>query len=125
MISISTVYIREILVARTRERTDLLRGTLDLLILRTLDLQPLHGVAIAERIRQVTSGTFVVLPGSLFPALHRLEQEAWIAGQWTTNNQKRRVKSYRLTAAGRRQLSAEKREWARIVTAMAQVLETS
>ena len=87
--------------------------------------QPLHGVAIAERIRQVTSGTFVVLPGSLFPALHRLEQEAWIAGQWTTNNQKRRVKSYRLTAAGRRQLSAEKREWARIVTAMAQVLETS
>lgn len=111
-------------MARTRERTDLLRGTLDLLILRTLVLQPLHGVAIAERIRQVTSGTFVVLPGSLFPALHRLEQEAWIAGQWTTNNQKRRVKSYRLTAAGRRQLSAEKREWARIVTAMTQVLET-
>ncbi len=124
MISISTFYIKEILVARTRERTDLLRGTLDLLILRTLVLQPLHGVAIAERIRQVTSGTFVVLPGSLFPALHRLEQEAWIAGQWTTNNQKRRVKSYRLTAAGRRQLSAEKREWARIVTAMTQVLET-
>ncbi len=125
MISISTFYIKEILVARTREKTDLLRGTLDLLILRTLVLQPLHGVAIAERIRQVTSGTFVVLPGSLFPALHRLEQEARIAGQWTTNNQKRRVKSYRLTAAGRRQLSAEKREWARIVTAMAQVLETS
>ena len=124
MISISTFYIKEILVTRTRERTDLLRGTLDLLILRTLVLQPLHGVAIAERIRQVTSGTFVVLPGSLFPALHRLEQEAWIAGQWTTNNQKRRVKSYRLTAAGRRQLSAEKREWARIVTAMTQVLET-
>ena len=124
MISISIVYITEILMARTRERTDLLRGTLDLLILRTLVLQPLHGVAIAERIRQVTSGTFVVLPGSLFPALHRLEQEAWIAGQWTTNNQKRRVKSYRLTAAGRRQLSAEKREWARIVTAMTQVLET-
>ena len=124
MISISTFYIKEILVARTREKTDLLRGTLDLLILRTLVLQPLHGVAIAERIRQVTSGTFVVLPGSLFPALHRLEQEARIAGQWTTNNQKRRVKSYRLTAAGRRQLSAEKREWARIVTAMTQVLET-
>ncbi len=106
------------------EKTDLLRGTLDLLILRTLELQPLHGVAIAERIRQVTHGTFVVQPGSLFPALHRLEQEAWIRGRWTTNDQRRRVKSYSLTAAGRRQLSAERRGWNRIVTAVTQVLET-
>ncbi len=108
-----------------REKTDLLRGTLDLLILRTLELQPLHGVAIAERIRQVTNGTFVVQPGSLFPALHRLEQDAWIAGQWTTNDQGRRVKAYRMTAAGRRHLNAERREWNRIVTAVTQVLETS
>ncbi len=108
----------------TRKKTALLQGTLDLLILRTLALQPLHGVAIAERIRQVTQGTFAVQPGSLFPALHRLEQEAWIAGHWTTNDQRRRVKSYRLTAAGRRQLSAEQEEWDRIVTAVAHVLET-
>ena len=106
------------------EKTDLLRGTLDLLILRTLELLPLHGVAIAERIRQVTHGTFVVQPGSLFPALHRLEQEAWIRGRWTTNDQRRRVKSYSLTAAGRRQLLAERRGWHRIVTAVTQVLET-
>ncbi len=106
------------------EKTEILRGTLDLLILRTIELRPLHGVAIAERIRQVTNGAFVVQPGSLFPALHRLEHEAWIAGTWTTNTQKRRVKSYSLTAAGRRQLSAQKREWDRIVTAVAQVLET-
>ena len=106
------------------EKTDLLRGTLDLLILRTLELLPLHGVAIAERIRQVTHGTFVVQPGSLFPALHRLEQEAWIRGRWTTNDQRRRVKSYSLTAAGRRQLLAERRGWNRIVTAVTQVLDT-
>ena len=107
------------------KKTDLLRGTLDLLILRTLELRPLHGVAVAERIRQVTQGTFVVQPGSLFPALHRLEQEAWIIGRWTINDQRRRVKSYSMTAAGRRHLVAERRGWNRIVTAVAQVLETS
>ena len=112
-------------MTRKQEKTDLLRGTLDLLILRTLALRPLHGVAIAERIRQVTHGTFVVQAGSLFPALHRLEQEAWITGRWTTNEQRRRVKSYSLTVAGRRHLSAERRGWNRIVTAVAQVLETS
>ncbi len=108
----------------THKKTEILRGTLDLLILRTLALQPLHGVAIAERIRQVTKGTFAVPPGSLFPALHRLEQEAWIVGHWTTSDQQRRVKSYRLTPAGRRQLSAETREWNKIVTAVTHVLET-
>ena len=106
------------------DKTDLLRGTLDLLILRTLKLRPLHGVAITERIRQVTRGTFVVQPGSLFPPLHRLEHEAWIAGEWTNNAEKRRVKSYVLTAAGRRQLAARRREWDRIVAAVTQVLET-
>lgn len=105
-------------------RTELLRGTLDLLILRTLALQPLHGVAIADRIRQVTGGTFSVQAGSLFPALHRLEQDAWIAGEWTTTEQGRRVKAYTLTPAGRRQLTAETRQWERIVAAVGQVLQT-
>ena len=131
MIPISIVYINgplalltdEVAVTARHEKTDLLRGTLDLLILRTLQLRPLHGVAIAERIRQVTHGTFVVQPGSLFPALHRLEQDAWITGRWTTNDQKRRVKSYSVTPAGRRHLAAERRGWNRIVTAVAQVLE--
>jgi PadR family transcriptional regulator PadR len=110
-------------VARREQKTELMRGTLDLLILRTLELQPLHGVAVADRIRQLTNGTFVVQAGSLFPALHRLEQEAWIAGDWSTSEDSRRVKSYALTAAGRRQLTAEKREWQRIVAAVGQVLE--
>jgi PadR family transcriptional regulator PadR len=110
--------------ARTETRTDLLRGTLDLLVLRTLDLQPLHGLAIADRIRQVTRGTFSVPPGSLFPALHRLEDEGWIRGEWTVSGDSRRIKAYAVTAAGRRQLVAERRNWARVVTAMAQVLES-
>jgi len=109
-------------VSPRREKTDLLRGTLDLLILRTLELQPLHGVAVADRIRQVTGGTFVVPAGSLFPAMHRLEQDAWIEGAWSTNDQGRRVKSYALTAAGRKKLASEKRQWARIVAAVTQVL---
>lgn len=107
-----------------KQKTDLLRGTLDLLILRTLELRPLHGVAIADRIQQVTGGTFVVQAGSLFPALHRLEQEAWIAGEWTTTADGRRVKSYSLTTSGRRQLTSEKRTWQRIVTAVGRVLES-
>jgi transcriptional regulator len=104
-------------------KTDLLRGTLDLLILQTLELQPLHGIAIADRIRQVTNGAFDVQAGSLFPALHRLEQEGWIAGNWTVTEDGRRIKSYILTSNGRKQLSAEKKQWDRIVTAVGQVLQ--
>jgi PadR family transcriptional regulator len=107
------------------QRIELLRGTLDLMVLRILELQPLHGIAIADRIRQSTKGTFHIQAGSLFPALHRLEQEGWIAGDWTTNEKDRRIKSYRLTAAGRKQLSAEKRTWQRVVAAVAQVLDLS
>ncbi len=106
-----------------RSKTELLRGTLDLLILRTLELQSLHGVAIASRIRQVTGGVFDVSAGSLFPALHRLEHEAWITGNWSLTEDGRRVKSYALTSAGRRHLSDEKKLWSKIVTAMHQVLE--
>jgi PadR family transcriptional regulator PadR len=105
------------------QKTDLLRGTLELLILRVLELQPLHGIAVADRIRQVTAGTFDVQAGSLFPALHRLEQEGAIAGAWTTTDQRRRIKAYSLTAAGRKQLANERRVWDRIVTAMRQVLD--
>jgi transcriptional regulator len=111
-------------MARNR-KTDLLRGTLDLLILRVLELQALHGIAIADRIRQVTGGTFDVPAGSLFPALHRLEQEGWIAGEWSTTEDGRRIKSYSLTTAGKKQLAAEKRQWDRIVKAVGQVLEMS
>ena len=105
-------------------QSELLRGTLDLLILRTLELQPLHGVGIADRISQTTRGAFQVKPGSLFPALHRLEQEGWIAGEWQQPTGARRIKTYALTRAGRRQLATEKAAWQRIVTAMGQVLES-
>jgi PadR family transcriptional regulator len=106
-------------------KLDLLRGTLELLILQTLDPQPLHGIAIADRIRQVTQGTFDVKPGSLFPALHRLEEDGAISGEWTLTADGRRIKSYALTAAGHRQLNSEKRQWDRIVAAMSRVLGTS
>ncbi|MPZ17366.1 MAG: PadR family transcriptional regulator [Luteitalea sp.] len=106
-------------------QTALLKGTLDLLILRTLELQPLHGVAVAERIFQTTRGTFQVKAGSLFPALHRLEQEGWIEGRWEETVDKRRVKTYTLTRAGRRQLEAETASWQRIVAAMNLVLEST
>ncbi|MEO8660815.1 MAG: PadR family transcriptional regulator [Bryobacteraceae bacterium] len=101
---------------------DILQGTLDLLILRILEWGPLHGVAIADRIEQVTRGVFVVGPGSLFPALHRLTERGWIEGQWTESENKRRVKAYTLTAAGRSQLAQEKRDWKKIFTAMNRVL---
>ncbi len=104
--------------------TELLKGTLDLLILKVLALESRHGLSVAERIEQVTRGTFTVKPGSLFPALHRLEQDGFIEGAWTLSAEARRVKTYHLTAAGRRQLAAEKRQWERIVLAMGQVLES-
>jgi len=104
--------------------TEILKGTLGLLILRTLELEARHGVAIADRIQQITKGTFSVKAGSLFPALHRLEQEGFIAGEWSLTDAGRRIKSYRLTPAGRQQLAAEKKQWARIVSAVGLVLES-
>jgi PadR family transcriptional regulator PadR len=102
---------------------DLVKGTLGLLILRTLELQPRHGVAIADRIAQITRGTFQVKAGSLFPALHRLEDEGAITGEWIVADGKR-TKAYRLTASGRRQLAAERRDWQRVVEAMGLALES-
>lgn len=109
----------------TKPALELLKGTLDLLILRTLDLGPRHGSAIAERIAQVTQGAFQVKAGSLFPALHRLEQEGWIEGNWQESPEGRRVRSYTLTGAGRRQLAAEKKNWTRIVKAMTLLMESA
>lgn len=104
---------------------ELLKGTLDLQILRTLDLRSMHGSAIADRIAQVTRGAFQVKAGSLFPALHRLEQEGWIEGEWQESEEGRRVRSYKLTRDGRRQLAVEKKTWMRIVEAMTALLESA
>jgi len=109
----------------TEPVASLVKGTLDLLVLRTLELQPLHGAAIAQRIFQTTRGTFQIKAGSLFPALHRLEQDGWIEGWWEMPASGRRIKSYRLTREGHRHLSAEKTTWQRVVTAMSLVLESS
>jgi transcriptional regulator len=104
--------------------TELLKGTVDLLILKTLELESRHGVAIADRIAQITHGTFVIKPGSLFPALHRLEAEGYLQGEWGLTTEGRRAKVYTLTGAGRRQLGVERRNWLRITAAMGQVLES-
>ena len=101
---------------------EILQGTLDLLILRTLDLRPLHGVGIADRIEQLTKSAFVIGPGSLFPALHRLAEKGWIEGQWDELESGRRAKFYSITRSGRAQLAREQRNWERTLTAMNQVL---
>jgi transcriptional regulator len=106
-------------------KTDLLQGTLDMLVLKTLSLQPLHGLGISRRIDQITDGVFQVKPGSLFPALHRMEQEGWIKGAWGESENKRRAKFYELTAAGRRRLGEEKRSWTQVVMAITRVLEAT
>lgn len=106
-------------------RLTLLKGTLDLLLLRTLNLGPLHGAAIADRVSQMTNGAFEVKAGSLFPGLHRLEQEGWIKGRWDVSTDGRRVKCYELTAGGRRRLTTETDSWRRMVAAMNQVLEST
>jgi len=104
---------------------ELLKGTLDLLILRTLDLRPLHGSAVADRIAQVTNRAFQVKAGSLFPALHRLEQEGWIEGEWQESQEGRRIRCYTLTPNGKRQLAVETKTWTRIVKAMSALLEST
>ncbi|HEY7058658.1 MAG TPA: PadR family transcriptional regulator [Vicinamibacterales bacterium] len=106
-----------------KPQAEILKGTLDLLVLKTLELEPRHGVGVADRIEQITSGTFVVKPGSLFPALHRLEQEGFIKGEWSETPEGRRAKYYRLSPAGQRQLALEKKNWSRVVLAIGQILE--
>ena len=103
-------------------RTDLLRGTLDLLILQALTLEPNHGLGVARRVEQITHGAFQVNPGSLFPSLHRLEQRGWLTSEWGSSETNRKAKYYRLTASGRRQLKAETENWNRVALAIGRAL---
>ncbi len=105
--------------------TDLVQGTLDMLILKTLALEPLHGYGIALRIEQMSKGVFRVNPGSLFPAFKRLEREGWIAADWKPTENNRRAKYYALTERGRRQLKAETETWGRQLAAITRIMEAS
>jgi transcriptional regulator len=104
-------------------KAPLLQGTLDVLILKVLKLEPMHGLGISRRIAQITSGTFDVKPGSLFPALHRMEEAGWLIATWGESDANRKAKYYRLTKAGQRQLKEETEQWARISAAMTTALE--
>ena len=104
---------------------NLLQGTLDLLILKALSLGELHGLGVSRRIEQITGGTFQVKPGSLFPALHRMEQAGWLVSSWGESENRRRAKYYRLTRAGRRQLEAETEDWRRISVAITSALKAT
>src|SRR6516162_8597188 len=104
---------------------DLPQGTLDLLILRTLSLEPLHGWAVSERIQQISSDVLCVQQGSLYPALHRLERRGWIKARWGTSENNRKAKFYELTKAGRRELEIEQDDWKKLTAAVSQILETA
>jgi PadR family transcriptional regulator PadR len=112
-------------IPRSTRSIDLPQGTLDLLILRTLALEPQHGWAISERIQQISSDVLRIQQGSLYPALHRLERRAWIKAKWGTSENNRKAKYYELTKSGRRQLELEKDAWEKLAAAVAQVLTTA
>ena len=105
------------------ERLELPQGTLDLLILKVLSLQAMHGWAISERLRQVSKAMLQIPQGSIYPALHRLERRGWVAAEWGPSDNNRKAKYYELTKLGRRQLAAESDEWARLTTAVGFVLD--
>ena len=104
-------------------RESLLQGTLDLLILKALSASELHGLGVSRRVEQITGGTFSVQPGSLFPALHRLEEAGWLSSRWEASENNRRAKYYRLTRAGRKRLEEASQQWNRIALAMTRALE--
>ena len=104
------------------DQTDVLQGTLDLLIMRSIALQPLHGWAIAQRIQQISDDLLKVRQGSLYPALHRLEHQGWITAEWGVSENNRRARFYALTKAGRKQLEAEVAKWERLSTGVNLVL---
>lgn len=106
-------------------KTDLLQGTLDLMVLRTLEAGPNHGWGISQRIQQVSQDVLRINQGSLYPALHRLEAQGWIESEWGSSDNNRRAKYYRLTRTGRRQLAEETANWARVAEAIGRVLETA
>lgn len=105
-----------------KEKSDLLYGTLDMLILRALQHDPRHGLAIADRIQQISQDTLRVEQGSLYPALYRLEAQGWIKAEWGLSENNRKARFYRLTAAGRKQLTAEREHWSRIAAGINRVL---
>jgi transcriptional regulator len=109
--------------ARYQNRIELLQGTLDLIILQTLRGGPQHGYGISHAINAGSRDAFRVETGSLYPALHRLEKQGWIAAEWRTSDNKQRAKYYRLTAAGRKQLAAEQSRWSQLVDAMASLMK--
>ncbi len=106
------------------DRIDLPQGTLDLLILKTLALEPQHGWAISERVQQISKDALQIQQGSLYPALHRLERRGWIKARWGTSDNNRRAKYYELTRAGRKQLMVERTAWKKLTAAVAHVLES-
>jgi PadR family transcriptional regulator PadR len=108
-----------------QKRTDLLRGTLDLLVLKALSLEPLHGVGISRRITQITKEAFQISFGSLFPALHRMEEKGWVEAEWRLSDNNRRAKYYRLTSTGRAQLKDEERQWNQVVRIMAAAVQST
>ena len=105
--------------------TNLLQGTLDLLILKALGPGELHGLGISRRVEQITHGTFLVKPGSLFPALHRMEEAGWLSSFWGESENNRRARFYRLTKAGKSQLKVETEEWTKVVLAMTNALSAT
>ena len=109
----------------TQQKSDLLQGTLDLLILKTLQLDPMHGWGISQRIQQISDGVLRVNQGSLYPALHRLEQQGWIASEWGITERKRNAKFYRLTKIGRKQLESESSSWAHVSSLISKVMQTA
>ncbi|MCI0486100.1 MAG: PadR family transcriptional regulator [Blastocatellia bacterium] len=109
----------------TKAKSDLLQGTLDLLILKTLALESMHGWGISQRINQISEGVLCVNQGSLYPALHRLENQGWIVAEWGSSENNRQAKYYRLTAAGRKQLAQETENWERLSQAVAMILQTT
>jgi PadR family transcriptional regulator len=106
------------------KQTELLRGTLDLLILKALSLDPLHGVGVSRRITQITRGAFQVSFGSLFPSLYRMEEKGWVEAEWRASENNRRAKYYQLTSAGRAQLKVEERDWNEVVKIMTAAVES-
>ena len=112
-------------MARPSDKTDLLQGTLDLLILQVAALGPVHGYAIAQRLNQISHEALQVQQGSLYPALHRLEKRGWLKAEWRAAESGREAKFYALTAAGRKRLNVERTEWDRLSQAIALVLQTA
>lgn len=108
----------------TRQKADLLQGTLDMLILKTLSLGTLHGYGIIQRIRQMSGEMLEVEQGSLYPALYRIEQQGWISSEWGLSDNNQRAKFYRLTRAGRKQLQVEEENWERLAAAVFKVMQT-